>query len=133
FETNATHFVYLVPSGAIFALDNIGIEILDHIQAANPTREELVGFLLEQGYQPAEIHTALRELEDAEAIAPSISKGDAVPERPKVPVKRFPLQRVVLNITNQCNLACTYCYEYSPDKISKTEGKPKFMTAAVAE
>jgi uncharacterized protein len=69
------------------------------------------------------------ELEQTEAIV----YGEPVQQPPKVPVKRFPLQRIVLNITNQCNLACTYCYEYSADRISKTDGKPKYMTAAVAE
>ena len=53
--------------------------------------------------------------------------------KPKLPGQGFPLQRIVLNVTNQCNLACTYCYEYSEDKITKTDGKPKFMTRAVAE
>ena len=41
---------------------------------------------------------------------------------------------MVLNVTNQCNLACTYCYEYSEDKIVDTENgkKPKFMTDETA-
>ena len=28
---------------------------------------------------------------------------------------------MVLNVTNQCNLSCTYCYEYGEDKIVDTE------------
>ena len=43
------------------------------------------------------------------------------------------MSTMVLNVTNQCNLACTYCYEYSADKIAQQEGKPKYMTAEVAE
>src|SRR5882672_349042 len=129
FESEGTQFVYLVPSGAIFALDKIGLEILDRIKEVSPTREELVRFLLELGYQPGEINTALMELEHSEVI----QRGDVVAAKPRLPGKTFPLQRVVLNITNQCNLACTYCYEYSEDKISKTEGKPKYMTSSVAE
>jgi uncharacterized protein len=117
------------PQRAIFALDNIGRDILDHVRDVNPTREALVEFLLARGYQSGEIDVSLVELEQTDAI----TSGDAIREPPKVPVKRFPLQRIVLNITNQCNLACTYCYEYSPDKITKTEGKPKYMTASVAE
>ena len=41
---------------------------------------------------------------------------------------------MVLNVTNQCNLACTYCYEYGEDKIVDTaNGKqPKFMSEEVA-
>jgi uncharacterized protein len=46
----------------------------------------------------------------------------------------FPLTTMVLNVTNQCNLACTYCYEYGEDKIVDTEHgrQPKFMTEATA-
>jgi len=129
FESVGTQFVYLVPSGSIFAIDKIGREILDRVKDISPTREELVGFLTERGYAPAEIETSLMELEFSEVI----QRGDLIPPKPKLPEKNFPLQRVVLNITNQCNLACTYCYEYSEDKISKTDGKPKYMTPSVAE
>ena len=38
-----------------------------------------------------------------------------------LPMKPFPLTTMVLNVTNQCNLACTYCYEYGEDKIVDTE------------
>src|SRR5947209_2296233 len=34
---------------------------------------------------------------------------------------------MVLNLTNQCNLSCKYCYEYGEDKVATPEGKPKFM------
>ena len=129
FEASDAKFVYLVPSGAIFALNKIGGDIIDQIGQAGPTSEELVEFLLHRGYPPGEIDAALTELEHSEVII----CGDFIPAKPAVPVNRFPLQRIVLNITNQCNLACTYCYEYSPDKISKTEGKPKYMPASVAE
>jgi len=129
FESAGTQFVYLVPSGSIFSIDKIGLEILDRVKEVSPTKEELVGFLIERGYAPAEIEASLMELEFSEVI----QRGDVIPVQPKLPEKNFPLQRVVLNITNQCNLACTYCYEYSEDKISKTDGKPKYMSPSVAE
>lgn len=129
FHAAGSGFLYLVPSGAIFTLDKIGSEIVDRIREVNPTRQELAEFLVSRGYEPNEIMAGLIELEQSGVIA----HGDFVSEKPTVPVKKFPLQRIVLNVTNQCNLACTYCYEYSPDKISKTEGKPKYMTADVAE
>jgi uncharacterized protein len=46
----------------------------------------------------------------------------------------FPLTTMVLNVTNQCNLACTYCYEYGEDKIVDTaHGKQaKFMAEETA-
>ncbi len=46
----------------------------------------------------------------------------------------MPLQTLVVNVTNQCNLSCTYCYEYGEDKIVDTENgkQPKFMSAETA-
>ncbi len=45
----------------------------------------------------------------------------------------FPLQTLVLNLTNQCNLSCQYCYEYGEDKVATPEGKPKFMDFETAK
>jgi len=129
FESAGLRFLYLVPSGAIFALDPIGREILDRIGERDLTRQELIQLLLDGGYPLPDINAALSELEQAEVLR----YGDQVPETPTVPQVTFPLQRIVLNVTNQCNLACTYCYEYSDDKISKTDGKPKYMEQQVAE
>jgi uncharacterized protein len=129
FESTGVPFVYLVPSGAIFALETIGRAVLDCLAGQQLTREELVGRLVARGYQPADIDTALAELESADVIA----AGDVVPKPPQLPSRSFPLQRIVLNVTNQCNLACTYCYEYSEDKIARTEGKPKYMSSSIAE
>ena len=41
---------------------------------------------------------------------------------------------MVLNVTNKCNLACTYCYEYGEDKIVDTTctDDPKFMADETA-
>ena len=43
--------------------------------------------------------------------------------------------RLTLVLTHQCDLACTYCYEYGEDKIVDTQyGKqPKFMSEDTAE
>src|SRR6186997_3528808 len=55
---------------------------------------------------------------------------------PKVlPLVPVPLTTMVLNVTNQCNLACTYCYEYGEDKIVDTANgsQPKFMSIETAK
>src|SRR4029450_9708195 len=51
-----------------------------------------------------------------------------------LPMASFPLNTMVLNVTNQCNLACTYCYEYGEDKIVDTAHgqQSKFMSEATA-
>ena len=132
FESDGTRFLYLVPSGAIFGLDTIGQEIIDQFggryRGQGRTKEELME-ILGRHYTPREIQTALLELEQAEVIG----RGDSLPKPAKVPAGSFPLQRIVLNVTNQCNLACGYCYEYSDDKITETEGKPKYMDNKIAE
>jgi uncharacterized protein len=129
FEAAGEKFLYLVPSGAIFALDKIGREVIDRVGEQDLYREELVQLLLDRGYERRDIESALGELETADVIL----RGAAAPQMPKVPDTTFPLQRIVLNVTNQCNLACGYCYEYSDDKISQTAGKPKYMDHAIAE
>ena len=61
--------------------------------------------------------------------------GDSVARAPApaAPPADFPLQALVLNVTNQCNLACTYCYEFGADKIATPAGKPKYMTLETAK
>jgi uncharacterized protein len=129
FDSGGTQFLYLVPSGAIFALNAIGQEIVDCLGEQDRTREELVATLGDRGYGEEEIEVALTELEHSDVIF----SGEPFVEKPQLPARSFPLQRVVLHVTNQCNLACGYCYEYSGDKISETQGKPKYMDAAVSE
>jgi uncharacterized protein len=129
FDAAESRFLYLVPSGAIFALDDIGREITECLGERERTAEELTEFLLARGYERRQIEAALVELEQSEVVL----HGDSVPVSLTIPGKSFPLQRIVLNVTNQCNLACGYCYEYSADKISKTEGKPKYMEEDIAQ
>jgi uncharacterized protein len=75
----------------------------------------------------------LDELTEIRAVGET---GVALPPVPNdLPPADFPLNTVVLNVTNKCNLACTYCYEYGEDKIVDTQfGKaPKFMSEGTAE
>src|SRR5258708_15292245 len=129
FESAGLPFVYLVPSGAIFALETIGRDILDCLASQRLIREELVERLVARGHQSSDIETALTELESADAIA----SADVVPIQPQLPSRTFPLQRIVLNVTNQSTLACTYSFEYTEDKIAKTQGNPKNLTSWIAE
>ena len=48
-------------------------------------------------------------------------------DQPQPLPDNFPLQTMVMNLTNQCNLSCQYCYEFGEDKVATPEGKPKFM------
>lgn len=129
FQAAGTEFLYLVPSGAIFALDEIGREVVRQVGERPRSYEDLASNLAARGYSSYQIETALAEMREAEVLY----TGERVAEKYSLPDTSFPLQRIVLNVTNQCNLACGYCYEYSDDKISKTDGKPKYMNHAIAE
>ena len=128
FRAADAEFLYLVPSGSIFRLEGLSQALVNLLREGERTREEVVRDLQAQGYAPQEVVSGLDEMERAEALASNRFQ----PVRPAVPVQAFPLQRVVLNVTNQCNLACTYCYEYSDDKISQQDGKQKYMSEDVA-
>jgi uncharacterized protein len=129
FSAAGTDFLYLVPSGAVFAVEGIGQDVIRLLKSCELPRELLVSRLLQCGHSLAEVESALRELEEVEVIL----SGEPKEEVPSIPAQNFPLQRIVLNVTNQCNLACTYCYEYSDDKITQTSGKAKYMSHDVAE
>jgi uncharacterized protein len=131
FQAAGRPFVYLVPSAAIFALDEAADAIMRALTERPYTREELVASLSDR-HERDLLETTITELAGVRAIALA-----GVPEKkqPKIlPLKPFPLTTMVLNVTNQCNLSCTYCYEYGEDKIVDTKNgkQPKFMTEQTA-
>src|SRR6202043_4083180 len=58
---------------------------------------------------------------------------DFMPDLPQPLPEVFPIQTLVMNLTNQCNLSCQYCYEFGADKVATPEGKPKFMDLETAK
>ena len=130
FQAAGRQFLYLVPSAAVFELDEVGAAVLATLAEGQP-EDLLVGSLAER-FPSSAIRTAVAELLDVRAIGyehqPDQGMGRMLPVMP------FPLTTMVLNVTNQCNLACTYCYEYGEDKIVDTEHgrQSKFMTEATA-
>ncbi len=128
FRGGERQFLYLVPSGAIFELSDLSAALLRQLEAGERTREELLDALGAQGHPGAEIDEALEEMYQARAIA----SGAGFEDPPQPAPRPFPLQTIVLNVTNQCNLSCKYCYEFGEDRVATPEGKPKFMDDATA-
>jgi len=129
FEGGGQDFLYLVPSAAIFALEDVSKAVLGLLKERELSRDQIVAELLERGYSRSTIEETLDELHQAHAIA----FGDGFTEpRLDPPQQPFPLQTVVMNVTNQCNLSCSYCYEYGEDRISTPDGKTKFMSEETA-
>lgn len=134
FEAAGRPFVYLADSASVFGLDDAAEAVLAALAGGRCSRDELAERLTP--VCPAEaLDETLAELERVRAIAPVVPT-ETRPDRPKkvFPLTPFPVSTTVINVTNQCNLGCTYCYEYGDDRIVDTgrNGAPKFMTEETA-
>ena len=129
FRAAGRRFLYLVPSGGIFELDGVAGLILDRAGEAERSREELIREIASSGVDAEHATEVIDELVQCGAVI----SGGSVPVMAQTPPADFPLQTLVLNLTNQCNLSCQYCYEFGEDKVATPEGKPKFMDFATAK
>lgn len=132
FRGASSDFLYLVPSGGIFSLDELSSAILDTLSAGPLDREQLISRVSQKaGCGPVDVASCIHELGQVRALYdpadPFITE-----DPPQLP-EHFPLQTLVINVTNQCNLSCQYCYEFGEDKIATPEGKKKFMDLATAK
>jgi uncharacterized protein len=131
FEGAGQTFAYLVPSAAVFQLDAMSQAILDVLTDRYLTERQIAEVL--SGRFPArEVERGIQELSQVRAIGEAAEPAEPI-ER-LLPQQDFPLTTMVLNVTNKCNLACTYCYEYGDDKIVDTENgaKPRLMSEQIA-
>lgn len=131
FQAAGQEFIYLVTAGAIFALDDGASAVLRSLAEREMSHAELVDALVEHGHARGDAEELIGELRYVRGIVSDAETPVAAPQ-PTSPPADFPLQALVLNITNQCNLACTYCYEFGADKIATPDGKPKYMTLETA-
>ena len=129
FDAEGARFLYLVPAGAIFAMDEAVGKLIDCLASGAIGHNELTAALAARGLHAAEAEDLIAEMSHANVI----TGGDASPETPSIPPDDFPVQTLVMNLTNQCNLSCQYCYEFGEDKVATPEGKPKFMDLATAK
>ena len=132
FEAAGRRFLYLVPSAAVFALDDCSSAVLDSLAdgpRAGRRPDARARVALRRGGSRRHDRRAAR----VRALGESSAQAGCRCRR-SFRCKPVPLQTLVVNVTNQCNLACTYCYEYGEDKIVDTENgkQPKFMSEATA-
>ncbi len=132
FDAAGSRFLYLVPSAGVFRLDPPAAAILDVLRAGPLTKDDLAAQLASR-FPDLLVRETADELLQVRAIGPA--DAPAEPVLNELPPAGFPLTTMVLNVTNKCNLACTYCYEYGEDKIVDTSyGKqPKFMGEDIAQ
>ena len=126
-------FLYLVPSAAVFHLDAAASAVISELQNGPLAADELVQRLAVQ-FPADELMETITELHRVRAVGRASSRPATQGQARSLPYENIPLTTLVLNVTNQCNLSCTYCYEYGEDKIVNTENgkQPKFMSEQTA-
>lgn len=131
FTAAGREFLYLVPSAAVFRLDEAAAAVVETLGEGRMTEDELVARLSDR-FERHALEGATTELQRVRAIAPEAVPQEKTPRM--LPLIPFPLTTLVLNVTNQCNLSCTYCYEYGEDRIVDTANgkKAKFMNEETA-
>lgn len=129
FEGGGQRFGYVVSAGAIFGLDEAAASVLSELQREPLSHTDLIDRLIGHGWAGADASELVSEL----ALSRVIVTRDTGHTPLEEPPENFPLQSLVMNLTNQCNLSCTYCYEFGEDKVATPEGKPKFMDLATAK
>jgi len=128
FEADGARHLYLVPSAAVFRLDDASVAVLDALGEDDVAPQALVQRLRSR-FPEAAIHETVLELMTARAVQPVHAPVPATAEAPR---KRIPLTTLVLNVTSKCNLSCKYCYEYGEDRLVEASAKPRFMSEQTA-
>ena len=119
----------------MFGLDETSRAVIDALDDRPWQADDLVDALGPE-LGRTEVRAAVDELAGARAIGRVETQPEATPPAPNIiPLMEVPLTTLVVNVTNQCNLACEYCYEYGEDKIVDTQNgqKPKFMSEETAK
>jgi len=129
FAAGGHRFLYLVPAGAIFELDAAAQTVIDRMAGGEASHDDLLAQLDAQNVSTPDAQELIVELYQSRVI----TAGDIKPEPLQEAPADFPLQTLVLNLTNQCNLSCQYCYEFGADKVATPSGKPKFMNFETAK
>src|SRR5262249_43715124 len=116
---------------AVFALDDATSAVLRGVSETTSSADDVVRALAGRLDAQA-VRAAIAELGDVPAIGDEQQPGEQPLQM--LAMMPFRLATMVLNVTSQCNLACTYCYEYGEDKIVDTEHgrQSKFMTEKTA-
>jgi uncharacterized protein len=104
-------YVYVASSAAILGVDPLADELLTAFDGQGRD----AGDVLAQRADPAAASATLKDLVDMGVVRPA---DEPAPPRAELPPMPFPLATLVLNVTNKCNLSCTYCYEYGADRLS---------------
>lgn len=121
FEAAGQSFLYLVPSAAVFKLDQASRAVVTALRRGPTSADDLIASL-GHGFAADELRGSIAELREVRAIGEVAAPPE--PNGHRVRPRSIPLATLVLNVTSKCNLACKYCYEYGEDRITDTVKNP---------
>lgn len=139
FRTGGKSYVFVPAVTAIFGLDELGSEILELLrpppaQSAAATEAvqtpatrhvplaEIIP-ALQPRHHRSDIVAAIKELRDIGALRLVGFREEGLNSpAPQLPPMPFPQRTLVLNVANDCNLGCSYCFAAQGDY-----GTPKRM------
>ncbi len=113
-DDDGAPYLYVATSASIMRLDETSTEILTAFQNGGADAESWLDERSERD-DAAELRETFRDMVGLGIIRPEAEVPPPASELPPMP---YPLGTLVLNVTNKCNLSCTYCYEYGEDRIA---------------
>jgi uncharacterized protein len=105
--------LFHLPTSALFELDSVGEEVLDFLKTQpRVTEGGLRAWISARSggtpISPAQVAEAIQDLRGLDVL-----RTDAVQQSkaPAIRLDDYPLNTLVLSVSNGCNLACGYCYK----------------------
>jgi uncharacterized protein len=131
FHVDGHDFIFLTKENAIFEVEHHLRRILDWCSPNQVlTRQE---FLSHVGGSPEEKRELLTGLVKSQVLVPltpgACAGREASTTRRSCPI---PLQTLILQVTDACNLACSYCY-YAGGNAAAKHKQRQWMAPAIAE
>jgi uncharacterized protein len=146
FAFRGKHYVFVVPVTGIFEISELAAEIIGlflttaasdgkpvytaaSVESRSLVAQQVVNALLGRHT----VHSIVQGLSELQTLGVLLTEDGSepvqpVPFLPKLSGKSFPQRSLVLNVANDCNLGCTYCFASQGDY-----GAPKkFMSLETA-
>jgi len=112
---------------SLFTMDPLSEAVLQYCENKRRfTLEEVVN-QLSTDFVSEDVAHVVREFMNVDVLVGHQHSGAVA--LPHVDTEHFPMSSLVLNVTNKCNLHCTYCYEPDGAKYGPTPVRMEWETA----
>ncbi len=112
---------------SLFTMDPLSEAVLQYCQSKRRFKLEEVVSQLSRDFVGDDVASVVREFMNIDVLVGG--QTSAPTALPFVDTEHFPLSSLVLNVTNKCNLHCTYCYEPDAAKYGPAPVRMEWETA----